>query len=69
MLRRFQPLLSVNKALSLRSVRASSNLSKEEISRYLTTPPYTLPDQKKIIAPPMVYIQGEEMTRYTMELM
>jgi hypothetical protein len=46
-----------------------SSLSQDEIHKYLTTPPYTLPDQKKIVAPPMVYIQGEEMTRYTMELM
>jgi isocitrate dehydrogenase len=34
----------------------------------LNTPPYTRPDHKKIDAPPMVYIKGEEMTKYTMEL-
>lgn len=28
-----------------------------------------MPDHKKIVSPPMVYIAGEEMTRYTMELM
>ena len=56
-------------APKLRSVRVLSSLSQDEIHKYLTTPPYTLPDQKKIVAPPMVYIQGEEMTRYTMELM
>lgn len=36
--------------------------------KYLTTRPYTLPNHKKFKAPPMVYISGEEMTRYTMEL-
>lgn len=58
-------------ASSLGTVRMMStpNLTKEEINRYLTTPPYTIPNKKKIIAPPMVYISGEEMTRYTMELM
>ncbi|RYG67925.1 hypothetical protein EON64_06365 [archaeon] len=69
MLRRLHPLVSASKMLPLCSARALSSLTKEEIAKYLTTPPYTLPDQKKIIAPPMVYIQGEEMTRYTMELM
>ena len=34
----------------------------------LRTPPYVLPGHEKIKAPPMVYISGEEMTRYTMEL-
>ena len=37
--------------------------------KYLTTPPYTLPNRVKIVAPPMVYISGEEMTHYTMDLM
>jgi isocitrate dehydrogenase len=32
------------------------------------TPPYILPGHKKIVAPPMVYISGEEMTQYTMSL-
>lgn len=48
---------------------SSASLSKEDINRYLTTPPYILPDTKKIKAPPMVYIGGEEMTHYTMNLM
>ena len=34
----------------------------------LDRPPYLLPDKKKLVAPPMVYLSGEEMTRYTMEL-
>lgn len=45
------------------------NKSTSEIMKYLTTPPYTLPNNVKLVAPPMVYISGEEMTRYTMELM
>jgi hypothetical protein len=28
-----------------------------------------LPNHKKIVAAPMVYISGEEMTHYTMQLM
>jgi len=35
---------------------------------YLMTPPYTIPTHKKIEAAPMVYISGEEMTHYTMNL-
>jgi hypothetical protein len=46
-----------------------STLTREELTKYLTTPPYTLPGHKKINAPPMVYISGEEMTNYTMQLM
>lgn len=34
----------------------------------MNTPPYVLPNHKKFTAPPMVYISGEEMTRYCMEL-
>lgn len=45
------------------------NKSTSEIMKYLSTPPYTLPNHPKIAAPPMVYISGEEMTRYTMSLM
>ena len=30
--------------------------------------PYTLPNHKKVVAPKMVYISGEEMTHYTMNL-
>jgi hypothetical protein len=44
------------------------NKSTVDIMKYLTTPPYTLPNNIKVAAPPMVYISGEEMTRYTMEL-
>jgi isocitrate dehydrogenase len=36
--------------------------------KYLNLAPYKLPDHKKIISAPMVYISGEEMTRYTMQL-
>jgi len=42
-------------------------LSSEKLE-FLNKAPYVLPDHKKIIAPPMVYISGEEMTRYCMEL-
>lgn len=42
--------------------------SNPEIMKYLSTPPYTLPNHKKIISAPMVYISGEEMTNYTMKL-
>jgi hypothetical protein len=51
------------------AAKEKMNLSKEEIQRYLATAPYTLPNHKKFVAPPMVYISGEEMTHYTMNLM
>lgn len=54
---------------TLRSVRAKSHYDRAELMKYLTTPPYTLPNRVKIQAPPMVYISGEEMTHYTMKLM
>ena len=41
---------------------------KAERIKYLNQKPYILPDHKKFIAPPMVYISGEEMTHYCMEL-
>ena len=34
----------------------------------LDKPPYVLPSHSRISCPPMVYISGEEMTRYTMKL-
>lgn len=43
-------------------------MSQDERLRYLNKPPYVLPDHVKIVSPPMVYISGEEMTHYTMEL-
>jgi len=45
-------------------------LTPEERLKYISTPPYVLPfpHHKKIMAPAMTYISGEEMTRYTMEL-
>jgi len=43
--------------------------STDDIMKYLTTPPYIVPNHKKIVAAPMVYISGEEMTNYTMKLM
>lgn len=46
------------------SIRAWSTTA----SNALSTPPYVLPGHEKIKAPPMVYISGEEMTRYTMKL-
>ncbi len=50
-------------------VKERMSFSKDEIQRYLSTPPYILPNHKKVVAPPMVYISGEEMTHYTMNLM
>jgi hypothetical protein len=47
----------------------STTMSSADIMKYLSTPPYTLPNNKKVVAPNMVYISGEEMTHYTMQLM
>jgi isocitrate dehydrogenase len=41
---------------------------QKQVLQYLSTPPYTIPNRPKVVSPPMVYISGEEMTRYTMEL-
>ena len=49
-------------------LRTKSDLSVDDRLRYLNKPPYTLPDAKKIVSPPLVYIEGEEMTRYVMDL-
>jgi len=48
----------------------SASLTPEERLKYISTPPYVLPFplHKKLVAPAMTYISGEEMTRYTMEL-
>ena len=48
----------------------SATLTPEERLKYISTPPYVLPFplHKKLVAPAMTYISGEEMTRYTMEL-
>ena len=43
-------------------------MPSSEVMKYLSTRPYVLPNHKKFKAPAMVYISGEEMTRYTMEL-
>jgi hypothetical protein len=48
--------------------RTFSSISNDERLQYLSTPPYVLPHHKKIEAPPMVYISGEEMTNYAMSL-
>jgi isocitrate dehydrogenase len=53
---------------SFANVRSKSSYDRADLMKYLTTPPYTLPNRQKIIAPPMVYIGGEEMTHYTMKL-
>ena len=55
---------------SLLNVQQVRHLTPEERLKYISTPPYVLPfpHHKKIMAPQMVYISGEEMTRYTMEL-
>jgi len=64
-----RPVL-IRKVLKSHSSTVSNlqQLSKDEILRCLSTPPYVLPHHKKISAPPMVYISGEEMTHYTMNL-
>lgn len=49
--------------------KSMSTIPSAEIMKHLTTPPYTLPNHVKLVAPPMVYISGEEMTHYTMNLM
>lgn len=51
---------------SLMGRRNSSSVS--ERLYYLNTPPYTLPNHQRTLAPPMVYISGEEMTNYAMNL-
>jgi len=50
--------------------RGLSTTSKDTIRLHpaLTKAPYVLPGHKTIVAPPMVYISGEEMTHYTMKL-
>jgi hypothetical protein len=40
--------------------RHLSNLTPEERLKFISTPPYTLPDHKKISSPPMV----SELERY-----
>ena len=42
--------------------------AEKERMEFLSKKPYVLPNHKKLLAPPMVYISGEEMTRYTMGL-
>ncbi len=64
-------LLVARRAVSTgtRQILQASFMSTEaERVAALNNPPYTLPNHKKIVSPPMVYISGEEMTRYTMEL-
>lgn len=73
-------LLSLNKNLKLvinnkinfkkfkMSTIITRNYSDEERLKHLSQKPYILPNHKKIVAPPMCYISGEEMTRYTMKL-
>lgn len=48
--------------------RRNSTLSDSERLDLISKPPYVLPDHKRIVSPPMIYIAGEEMTRYTMQL-
>ena len=58
------------KTLLLNAQVRSASLTPEERLKYISTPPYVLPFplHKKLVAPAMTYISGEEMTRYTMEL-
>lgn len=66
-----KPVLSLLGPRLSMSISSSSSIavSPEDVMKHLTTPPYVLPNQKKIVAAPMVYISGEEMTHYTMQLM
>jgi hypothetical protein len=61
-----RPVLSL---LRPRLLSMSNSVSPEDVMKQLNTPPYVLPNHKKIVAAPMVYISGEEMTHYTMQLM
>lgn len=60
---------TLTKAVRLTMRTKSTSIPSADIMKYLTTPPYTLPNHVKLVAPPMVYISGEEMTHYTMNLM
>ena len=69
-------LLSLSVSLSLfyliinqyASISKASSTSKWEYSSSLVRLNSTLSTQSKVTAPPMVYIAGEEMTHYTMNL-
>ena len=46
--------------------RATTHLRVQSLARFSTIPKAV--DGERIVAPPMVYIKGEEMTSYCMEL-
>jgi len=50
-----------------RSCRAFAS-QRGDIHPDLLKAPYTMAGHEKIVSPPVVYISGEEMTKYTMEL-
>ena len=55
--------------VTMRNKSTTSPVANSDIMKHLSTPPYVLPNHVKLDAPPMVYISGEEMTHYTMNLM
>lgn len=66
------PLLRTTAApsLSVASLRFLSSTTTASSSNTLKPPKHAmLSTDKKVLAPPMVYIAGEEMTRYACELM
>ena len=48
--------------------RLAGGMAQAEKDKYLSLKPYVLPGHRKIVSPPMVYISGEEMTKYTMDI-
>ena len=63
---------SVLRVESSRGLAGSAGAARptvnEKLHPALSKAPYVLPGHKKIVAPAMVYISGEEMTAYTMKL-
>lgn len=49
-------------------LRAKSSLFRPSVRRVLSSAAASSSAKPKIVSPPLVYISGEEMTRYTMEL-
>jgi len=48
--------------------RFAAATTQTDKDKFLAVKPYVLPGHKKISSPPMVYISGEEMTKYTMDI-
>lgn len=65
--RTVKPTRSLLVNMSRRAI-ITRQYSDEERMKFLNESPYVLPNHQKLVAPPMSYISGEEMTRYTMKL-